>query len=116
MMFPKPTKKKKRQQHKASILQVKDGRCYLCMKLKNNYRIHNMVHEHHVYGGPNRSISESEGFKVYLCPEHHLNGPAAVHNNIEHMRLIQEDCQRVYEEDHTRQQFMDLIGRNYLEE
>lgn len=72
------------------------------------------LHEHHVYGGTNRTVSEENGFKVYLCLQHHIDGPEAVHNNIENTRIIQRDCQETYEKTHTRQQFMDLIGRNYL--
>lgn len=107
---------KKRKKHKQSIMQIKDGTCYLCKRLNEDYRIHPVVHEHHVYCGPNRSVSEENGFKVYLCLEHHTVGKAAVHNNHENMRILQKDCQREYEKTHTRQQFMDLIGRNYLDE
>ena len=115
LMFPKPEKKKKRKKHKKSILQEKDGRCYLCMLLNNDYRIHRVTHEHHIYGGPLRDISEAEGFKVHLCINHHEFAKEAVHENHELLRLLQKICQRKYEETHTRQQFMELIGRNYLE-
>ena len=83
--------------------------------LYGNYQIHRVTHEHHVFGGPNRSISEAEGFKVHLCPVHHEFGPEAVHRNIEMLRILQQDCQREYESAHSRQQFIRLIGRNYLE-
>lgn len=116
LMLPKKPWKKKRKQHKKSILHCKDGTCYLCMKLEGNYYTHPAVQEHHVYGGSLRPISEAEGFKVYLCLRHHTDGPEAVHNNHENMRLLQRDCQEVYERTHTRQQFMKLTGRNYLEE
>lgn len=116
LMFPKKPRKKKRKQHKRSILHYKDGTCYLCMRLEGNYRIHAVTQEHHVYGGPLRPISEAEGFKVYLCLPHHIDGPEAVHNNQENRRFLQRECQEVYERTHTRQQFMSLTGRNYLEE
>ncbi len=116
MMYPKTKRAKKRKKHKKSILQEKDGRCYLCMKLDHDFRIHGAVQEHHVFGGPNRSKSEAEGLKVYLCLNHHTAGPAAVHNNQENMRIIREDAQRAYEQTHTRAEFMELIGRNYLDE
>lgn len=116
MMFPKKPKKKKRKRHRKSILHCKDGTCYLCMKLDGNYCTHSVLHDHHVYGGPSRPASEREGFKVYLCLRHHTDGPEAVHNNKGNRRILQRDCQRVYERNHTRQQFMELIGRNYLEE
>lgn len=52
--------------------------------------------------------------KVYLCPGHHTAGAEAVHNNHKNMRLLQQDGQRAYEREHTRAEFMELIGRNYL--
>ena len=115
-MFPKTTLTKRRKKHKESILHKKDGTCYLCRRLHNDFRRHRVLHKHHVYIGPNRAISEAEGFTVYLCPVHHEFSEEAVHGNIEHLRLIQCDCQREYEKIHTRQQFMELIGRNYLED
>lgn len=116
MMFPKEKHVKKRKKHKKSILQEKNGCCYLCMKLDHDYRHHFTLHEHHVFGGSNRSNSEAEGLKVYLCVQHHIDGPAAVHNNHENMLLLQQDAQRKYEQTHTRADFMKLMERNYLEE
>ncbi len=116
MKFPKAKTKKKRKTHKKSILHPKDGTCYLCIRLHNDYRYHSVLHEHHIFGGPNRSASEAEGLKAYLCPAHHEFGPEAVHNNISNMRLLQQDAQKAYEKTHTRQEFMDLIGWNYLDE
>lgn len=115
MMFPKTKKTARTRKTKKSIIQTKDGRCYLCMRLHGDHRIHGVTHTHHVYPGALRKISDENGFTVYLCPEHHVDGPKAVHNNQKNMRLIQKDCQRKYEETHTRQQFMDLTGRNYLD-
>lgn len=117
LMYPKGTGKRKRRiHHPPSILHPDDGTCYLCRKLNHDYRIHNNLEEHHVFGGPNRKISEENGFKLKLCPEHHRTGPEAVHRSIKSMRLLQEEAQRSYEKTHTRKQFMELIGRNYLEE
>lgn len=117
LMYPKETgRKKRRRHHLPSILHPDDRTCYLCRKLKQDDRIRRDLEVHHIFGGPNRMISEEHGFKVRLCPEHHRTGPDAVHQNIKSMRLLQEDTQRAYEKTHTRQQFMELIGRNYLEE
>ena len=78
-MFPKIKSKKRRKKHPPSILHKKDGTCYLCMRLLDNYSQYRIVHEHHVYpGNPNRRISEENGFKVYLCPGHHEFTMAAV--------------------------------------
>lgn len=114
MMYPKTQGKKKRKKHKASILMKKDGTCYLCVKLHGDYRIHQGLHDHHIFGGPNRPVSEAEGFKAWLCPGHHEYGPEAVHTNHDTMLLLQQDAQREYEKTHSREEFMELIGRNYL--
>lgn len=62
------------------------------------------------------SILHCKDGTCYLCPEHHILGSRAVHNNQENMRILQQDGQRAYERTHTREEFMELIGRNYLDE
>lgn len=115
-MFQKKKKTKKKREHKPSILQVKDGSCYLCM-MEGNYRKYAIVHKHHIFSGTaNRTISEAEGFICYLCPDHHEFSSAAVHRNAENMIRLRRIAQREYEKTHTREEFMDLIGRNYLQE
>lgn len=116
MLLPKKPEQKKRMKHKASILQQKDGRCYLCMKLHDDHT-NKFTQEHHVfYGRGQRAVSEAEGFKVYLCLEHHEygGGPEAVHRNNQICRIIQQDMQQEYEKHHSRAEFMRLIGKNYL--
>ena len=117
LKFPKQKTKKKRKKHKLSVLHKRDGTCYLCIRLHNDYRVHRYVEEHHVFGGnPNREISEAEGLKVYLCLEHHREGPEAAHKNKEVRKMLQQDAQRVFEKTHTREQFMELFKKNYLED
>lgn len=82
MLFPKAKTKKKRMRHPASILHDKNSRtCYLCVTLHDNWNEHRILDEHHIFGGPNRKNSEEYGLKVYLCHDHHIYGPEAVHNN-----------------------------------
>lgn len=116
MLYPKQVRKKKRKKHKPSILHQKDGTCYLCMKLNNDYRYHWILHKHHIYLAALRDISEAEGFYVWLCVKHHETDNESVHNKKDTKRILQRDCQREYEKNHTRRQFMNLIGRNYLDE
>lgn len=115
--YPKTRPKKKRQRHKPSILQRKEDRhrCYICMHLKDDFS-KKYVEEHHIFGGPLRSISEAEGFKVYLCPEHHRTGPDAVHKNAMMSKALKAAAQYEYEKTHTRRDFMALIHKNYLVE
>lgn len=114
IMFPKIPKKKRRKRHKTSIIQEKNGICYLCEKLHGDCRRHGRLEEHHIFDGPNRAKAEAEGLKVYLCPAHHREGPEAVHKNRETMRILQRDAQAAYEQENGHEAFMDLIGRNYL--
>ena len=114
LAFPKGNRKKKRKKHKRSILQEKTGECYICRAL-GIYRIQ-PVQEHHIFGNvANRKISEAEGLKVYLCLPHHTDGAAAVHNNKNMMHWLKVKGQLAYEEEHSREEFMELIGKNYAE-
>lgn len=100
-----------------SILQQKDGTCYLCGKLLADPVVHGYTEEHHVFGGTaNRKLSERYGLKVYLCLRHHREGPQAVHNNRANAQLLKADAQRKFEETHTRNEFLEIFGRNWLEE
>lgn len=45
--------------------------------------------------------------------EHHRIGQAAVHNNMEMLRIIQRDVQEKYEKTHTREEWMAIMGKNY---
>mgnify|MGYP000164079747 CR=1 FL=1 len=76
LMFPKPTRKKKRKHHPAPIVDTVKGECFLCRL--EGIRRQQYTEEHHVfYGGGLRQVSEENGFKAYLCPAHHKDGPRA---------------------------------------
>ena len=80
-------------------------RCYFCGKTT--------VQLHHIYGGRNRKISDRNGFTVWLCAEHHT-GNKGVHNCEEMSLILKKKQQEQYEKTHTRQEFIELIGRSYL--
>lgn len=89
-----------------SILQ-KEKVCYLSGRTDN-------LQKHHIYGAANRKTSDINGFWVWLNIDYHT-GAKGVHGKGWHMkRQLKEDCQRKFEETHTREEFMSLIGRNYL--
>lgn len=91
-----------------SILQ-KEKVCYFCGTTHD-------LHEHHIYfGHGKRKISERNGFKVWLCAPHHNMSGFGVHFDRKKDLLLKRVCQRKYEENHTRAEFMEMIGRNYLE-
>lgn len=90
-----------------SILQ-KEKWCYLCHSPR-------YLHKHHIfYGTGNRQISEANGFTVWLCAPHHNMSNQSVHFNKAMDLFLKESCQRKYEESHSRDEFMELVGRNYL--
>lgn len=64
---------------------------------------------------PEEKISEKNGFKVWLCQEHH-EGTYGVHGKYGHELdlLLKQTCQKKFEETHTRSEFITLIGKNYI--
>lgn len=74
------------------------------------------LHKHHIYGGPNRSISEKNGFWVWLRADWHNMSSYGVHSDHGLDLRLKRLCQQEYEKTHTREEFMALIGRNYLED
>jgi len=98
--------------HNFSILQGKGKRCYLSDQEGVP------LEKHHIYyGSALRKISDRCGFWVWLTPELH-RGTYGVHGREGHNLdlLLKRDCQRAYEEENTRESFMKLIGRNYLDD
>lgn len=91
-----------------SILEPKKPEtCYLCGA--DRY-----LQEHHIFGGPNRKLSEKYGLKVHLCLECHLDAKAGVHFNREKREKLQKIGQQAFEKTHTRSEFVDIFGKNYL--
>lgn len=91
-----------------SILQ-REKKCYITGSTYN-------LHRHHIFAGGRRQISEREGFWVYLIGHLHNQSNDGVHGKNGHaldLRLKQ-DCQRKYEETHSREEWMLLMGKNYL--
>lgn len=74
------------------------------------------LEEHHIFfGTANRKVSEKNGFKVWLTTEEH-RGTYGVHGKFGRSLDIKlkQDAQKKYEETHTREEFIKLIGKNYL--
>ena len=111
LLFGKKPQKKKRQSHPKSILPGnRKDRCYLC-------GLPGPTEEHHIFGGPNRRLSEEYGLKVDLCRECHQTGAAAVHRNKETMQMLHELGQQAFENQiGSRDGFMKIFGRNYIDE
>lgn len=89
-----------------SILQ-NDKRCYFCGAIKG-------LHLHHIYGGSNRAVSDQNGFVVYLCEKHHTGHLTGVHADIYLRNRLKKVCQKEFEKTHSREDFIELIGENFL--
>lgn len=92
----------------ASIMQT-EKECYITGSTYN-------LHRHHIYAGGRRKISEDHGFWVYLTGALHNQSNEGVHGKDGHALdlKLKQDCQRKFEENHSREEFIELIGRNYL--
>ena len=115
MMIPKPVRKKKRMQHKASILDTEKGICYICDKLYGDRSYKYTEYHHIMYGGGKRKDSERLGLTVYLCRGHHKDGPVAVHNFRDTREYLCREAQGAFEKSHAREEWMGLGFKNYLE-
>jgi hypothetical protein len=72
------------------------------------------AHLHEIfYGTANRQISIANKFQVRLCMDHHT-GQHGVHSNIVFDLSLKRQAQEEFEKTHTREEFLKLIGRNYL--
>ena len=101
-----------------SIMQKKDGRCYLCELIDQDYSRKEYLEEHHViYGTSARKLSEKYGLKVYLCEKHHRTGGMdAVHQNPLLSSMLKDKAQRIFEEVNPDLSFNEIFGKNYKSE
>lgn len=82
-------------------------RCIICGR-------HGQTEEHHIFGGPNRRISERYGLKVHLCHFCHNEPPYGVHFNRENELELKRIGQREFEKAYPNIDFLQTFGRNYL--
>ena len=82
--------------------------CYFCKRTEP-------LHRHHIFPGRNRQRSEDNGFWVWLCWQHHT-GDHGVHTDTALDMALRRECQKKFEETHTREDFLNIIGINYIEE
>ena len=90
-----------------SVLKTRPGLCYLCKRQGDTAL-------HHVYGAFNRWMSDENGFVVFICPDCHTESTTCVHMCRDTDLYLKRRCQVAYEKNHTRDEFMRLVGRNYL--
>lgn len=92
-----------------SIIQ-KERMCLIC----GSYN----VEEHHIFFGKSkRKLSEKYGLKVWLCNYHHTGSNIAVHgkDGDKLNKELKQLGQKAFEWQHTREEFMQIFGKNYLD-
>ena len=98
----KTNKLRKLEVDRYSILTDDLEHCYICGEHKQD------IHE--IYGGRNRRISMQNGFCAPLCRSCH----SFITRDVASDLLLKQQCQRKFEEENSREDFMLLIGKNYL--
>lgn len=79
--------------------------CRLCGRYKN-------LETHHlIFGRGQRQLADRYKLTVGLCRECHMR----LHNNKELMEWSKRLGQKMFEKDHTRDEFIKIFGSNYLE-
>ena len=108
MMFPKPQKKKKKRQIRNPKPTFED-KCDLCCA--PYAELHEVF-----YGTANRRISQMYNMQIRLCPFHHREAPTGVHHNKKFDLWLKRHYQRKFETLFGHEKFVELFGRNYLDE
>ena len=95
-----------------SILTTDKNTCYICQR----YLRDGEAELHHIFEGHGlRPISDRLGLVVYLCSSCH-RGDNGVHSakGISRRRDLQKIAQFTWEQRHSHEEWMAIVGRNYL--
>ena len=101
----KTNKQAKLENSRYSIITNDLKHCYICTERGLKDIPKDDLHE--TYGGSNRKRSIENGFVVPLCRK--------CHQDDEILKFLQRFMQLEYEETHTREEFIKLIGKSYLD-
>ena len=85
-----------------SIITKNLNNCFICGRPKDD------IHE--IFGGANRQRSMIYGLYIPLCRWCH----SRIHNNSDLMDMLHRKAQLEFEKNHTRDEFIQIIGKNYL--
>lgn len=94
----------KKEKNRFSILTNNLEKCYICSK--------NKVDIHEIYGGRNRQISMKYGFCIPVCRSCHSKTEIDSKLDLQ----LKKKCQMEYERTHKRDEFIQIIGKSYLDE
>lgn len=68
---------------------------------------------HHMMNGTNKKKAEKYGLILPLCLNHHT-GAEGVHSKPEKMLACRQMAQRKFEEEHSRDEWIEEMGKSYL--
>lgn len=83
----------------------KTHRCRICGQ-------YGVTQIHHIFAGRWRQRSEANDFVIELCPMCH----ATAHGNAQFSKALKHDAQLEYLETHTLDEWMELMGKSWIEE
>lgn len=98
----KTNKLKKLERNRKSILTDDLNKCFICGRLA--------VDIHEIYSAGSRKQSMKYNFCVPLCRQCHQHITLNYDDNLKLKKL----CQSKFEENHTREEFMQIIHKSYL--
>lgn len=90
-----------------SIVQIDSNQCFLCGKYSH------YLETHHIFGGPNRKLSDKDGLTVKLCSDCHRLGPNSAHRSKETRHYLHFMGKQAFLRTHTPAEFLERYGRNY---
>lgn len=96
----KKSKKLQKIENSRDINLMKKGMCSYC------HRYFNRLDPHEVYGGSNRFRSIKYGFVRLICRN--------CHESEEVIAELKKETQLKFEEDHSREEFIAIIGKSYI--
>lgn len=79
---------------------IKSGICEVCGRYSKK------LDPHEIYGGSNRKRSIKHKFVKLLCRK--------CHDNKEIIKQLRIDTQKEYMKTHTKEEFIELIGKSYI--
>ena len=74
------------------------------------------LHRHHIFGGGRRAASEKWGLWIWLTAEYHNMSGHGIHYDHKLDTLVKQEAQRKFVERYGYGLWMQVIGKNYLEE
>lgn len=72
------------------------------------------LERHHIFGGPNRKLSEKYGLTVHLCYMHHRDANEGVHSCKQKREILHRIGQEAFEREYPEKDFRKIFGINYL--